>query len=543
MKRPQFLFTYYNPFDSHKDNLGNTFLDYVKDVNLANYSSQVVGKFIEQQTEEQLSAINNLSTELSMIGEDIRHGFNKIDQRLTLIQVEQFNTNLLLNDIKQILKQPDSEKQRMKHIELGVKFFNQSLKNEDLIIDAVEEFDKAFALMKQDWFTAYQLGLCHTFYQTVQDLSKAEAYFLNAAKYASVDTLVVNDFNEAFYKSISLTENKDNNLLDFAAECYLQVALIKYIQADFLGAVNYAKKATSISPSNAKAFFLLAKYQSRIGENLSAIESLKVASTLDVHIYKIFHDDIDIIKNSLFQDFYHQIGMKVLKKQEEEKQELIGKILFGIMEKEIFDRHQKYFLSENLVGIDNYKYPEVIALRSQSSEVNNYYPMNKNNSSLGNEKLEILKQTIIDKFNHTYSNNSLVKEFIVNIESKCESFLKKREKRSQNLLDELSKEYGGKPEKAPLSLIEDIKGNYSSRSLVYNIYENSNLKLNLIEQYTEELKNQNLFDKIKILGDTPQQKNICQLHFDCFLTGKSLITLPSPQELEREKSWWEKLFG
>lgn len=429
VKRPQFLFTYYNPFDSHKNNLGNAFLDYVKDVNLANYSSQVVGKFIEQQTEEQLRAINNLSTEISMIGEDIRDGFSKINQRLTLIHVEQLNTNLLLKDIKHILKQPDSEKQRMKHIELGVKFFNQALKNEDLIIDAIEEFDKAFALMKQDWFTAYQLGLSHTYYLAVQDLSKAETYFLNAAKYASVDTLVVNDFNKAFYQSISSTENENNNLLGFAAECYLQVALIKYIQADFVGAVNYAKKATSLSPNNAKAFFLLAKYESRLGENLSAIESLKIASNIDVHIYKIFPDDIDIIKNNLFQDFYHQIRMKVLKKEEEEKKELIGKMLFRIMEKEIFDRHQKYFLSENLVGVDNYKYSEKIALRNQSFEVNNYYPINKNNSSLGNEKLEILKQTIIDKFNQTFSQNPLVKEFIVNTESQCKSFLKKREKK------------------------------------------------------------------------------------------------------------------
>ena len=35
---PQFLFTYYNPFDTNGTGLGKSFLNYVKDVNLASYT-------------------------------------------------------------------------------------------------------------------------------------------------------------------------------------------------------------------------------------------------------------------------------------------------------------------------------------------------------------------------------------------------------------------------------------------------------------------------------------------------------------------------
>ena len=142
LTKPPFLLTYFNPFDKNSPGLGKSFLNYVKDVSLADYTGKVageitgniVGAYIEKASSEQLYALNKIDQELVK-------GFEVLDQRLELIRLEQFNTNLLLNDIKQLLRLPDSEKKRQRHIELGMKFSKSAIKDEELIIDAIHEFN------------------------------------------------------------------------------------------------------------------------------------------------------------------------------------------------------------------------------------------------------------------------------------------------------------------------------------------------------------------------------------------------------------------
>ena len=182
MQTPPFLLTYWNPFNMHAPGLGQSFLNYVKDVSLATYTGEITGSYIQQASRQQnlvlkesFSALENASSEQVSV---LREGFSFLNQGLSMIRQEQINTNILLENIGELLKLPDSEKQRQRHIELGLKFSIQSLKNEDLATDAKTEFDKALSIMQQDWFVLQQLGMLLLYHEKILDLEKAKEYFL-----------------------------------------------------------------------------------------------------------------------------------------------------------------------------------------------------------------------------------------------------------------------------------------------------------------------------------------------------------------------------
>ena len=78
--------------------------------------------------------MNILSNQLSEIHNDLR--FINVNIEL---QIEQNKlTNLLLQNISELLRVPDIEKERIHSIELGIKFFINANKDADLYDDALE---------------------------------------------------------------------------------------------------------------------------------------------------------------------------------------------------------------------------------------------------------------------------------------------------------------------------------------------------------------------------------------------------------------------
>ena len=171
--KPSFLLTYYNPFDKNAPGLVDSYLDYAKDVNLAKYGASIVSAAIEKASKMQSIQLQN--------------GFKMIDQRLSSIVYEQVTTNLLLNDIKDLLKLPDSEKEKLFHINSGLKYLSKVNYNDSIIKDAINEFEKAYKIAPNDWFVNYYLGVCYLHYPNVLNLEKAERYFTTTIKYASIE--------------------------------------------------------------------------------------------------------------------------------------------------------------------------------------------------------------------------------------------------------------------------------------------------------------------------------------------------------------------
>ena len=206
--KPSFVFGYWRPWKENS-NLLDSYLDYVKDVSLVKYGADTVGKYISQASKEQVDAVNNLGEKIgagiNIIFDKMDSGFAElrtISNKLSTISSElsflNYNTNilieqqklsnLLLQNISDLLRVPDSEKERQLAIELGIKFFVNAQKDADLFDDSLEEFLKAESLMKQDYFVLHRIGLIYMHSLKHINAEKALEYFTKAAKYASVES-------------------------------------------------------------------------------------------------------------------------------------------------------------------------------------------------------------------------------------------------------------------------------------------------------------------------------------------------------------------
>jgi len=192
--KPSFVFGYWRPWNENS-NFFDSYLDYAKDVSLVKYGADTVGKYINQASKEQVQAINQLGQAIGRGIDVLSNQMSDINETLVFlnrnmdVQVEQQKlSNLLLQNIAELLRVPDSEKERQHSIELGIKFFVNASKDADLYADALEQLLKAETLMKQDYFVLHRIGCIYLYVEKYINPEKALDYFLRAAKYASVES-------------------------------------------------------------------------------------------------------------------------------------------------------------------------------------------------------------------------------------------------------------------------------------------------------------------------------------------------------------------
>jgi large subunit ribosomal protein L7/L12 len=191
---PSFVLGYWRPWNEGS-NLFDSWLDYVKDSSLAEYSARIVGEYVASASKEQVQAIavhaQIIGSGLDLISHqlaDVKRELGFVSRTIELQTEQQRVSNLLLENIGDLLRVPESEKDRRHAIELGVKFFVNAQKDEDLFDDALEEFLKAETLMKQDYFVLHHIGLVYLYSHRHVNPSAALDYFSRAAKYATVES-------------------------------------------------------------------------------------------------------------------------------------------------------------------------------------------------------------------------------------------------------------------------------------------------------------------------------------------------------------------
>lgn len=285
--KPSFVFGYWRPW-KESANYFDSYLDYVKDTSLVKYGADTLGNYINQASQEQVVAINRLGQSIGRGMNILSSQMSEINSTMTFInrnldlQLEQQKlTNLLLQNIAELLRVPDSEKERQHNIELGIKFFINASKDSDLYQDALEELLKAELKMKQDYFVLHRIGCIYLYVENHLDPEKALDYFLRAAKYASVEDKVnavrlVNALTKNFNSFNSKLNDSTNEVGLLASDSFDKAAYSSYILGDFEGAVKYQSKVIKINDSPVHRF-QLAKYQARLGNTAEAIKNLDIA--------------------------------------------------------------------------------------------------------------------------------------------------------------------------------------------------------------------------------------------------------------------------
>ena len=283
---PSFVFGYWRPWKENS-NLFESYLDYRRDTSLVKYGADTVGQYINQASKEQVKAINQLGQAIGRGMNVLSNQMSDINKSLIFlnrnidIQIEQQKlANLLLQNIAELLRVPDSEKERQHSLELGIKFFVNASKDSDLYADALEELLKAESLMKQDYFVLHRIGCIYLYAEKFINPERALEYFLRAAKYASAEgdykaarlaSALTNNYNTVN----SNINNSEKQIGLLVADSYEKAAFSAYILGKFSDAVNYQSKALKFNdtPQNG---FLLAKYQVRNNDITEGIKNLNI---------------------------------------------------------------------------------------------------------------------------------------------------------------------------------------------------------------------------------------------------------------------------
>lgn len=362
---PSFVFGYWRPWNEGSDYL-NSYLDYNRDLALRKYGSDIVGDYISKASREQVEAINEL-------GEKIGLGMNYLSGKLESIadelasvntelffikknldiQIEQQRlTNILLKDIAELLRVPDSEKVRQHCIEMGVKFFVNAKKDPDLYADALEELLKAEELEKQDYFVLHRIGSIYLYAEKLINPEEALDYFLRAAKYAIVESdpsaiRLANILTHNFDTVNTESNTNFNGIQQIASESYEKAAFAAYVIGDFQTAVKCQKKVLEIAQKiysayieyevvgnnaddfdvdddsdeyqfqDAKAMFLLAKYQIRNNDIDQAIENLNKAIPILPSLALGVFKEIDLLNEPRVIDLIKKLDEEANKRIDE----------------------------------------------------------------------------------------------------------------------------------------------------------------------------------------------------------------------------------
>lgn len=219
------------------------------------------------------SGFTDLNNSLYDIQGEINGLSNLVGHGFSLFVEGQKITHKYLGQIQNLLRLPDSQKERVYYIEEGMKYLHNAFKHgpdSDFYTDALNAFNASKGIQKKavkDFISLYYIGLIHLKSTKHLDLPKAESYFRSSARYYLAEHAVG---GTNFSKNLF---NSNKTFLLGAAEAYLFAADACYIQQKFSEAVELAAEAWKTLPEMVKAGFMQSKY---LAANNQSIEAAKV---------------------------------------------------------------------------------------------------------------------------------------------------------------------------------------------------------------------------------------------------------------------------
>jgi len=257
------------------------------------------------QINQQLSDVN---WRLNDINEGISSLHSMLDWKTDLMIEELKITNVFMGNITQLLKIPDSQKQRSYYVEHGLVYLKNAIEEgstSDFYKEAMDEFMKAEAIEDKDFFTMFRIGLIYYSSVNYLDIKKAISYFALSARYAkafgnalpvSTQTILNCKGGEKYEKVFTKNSlyNEASNSLVFASRCC-------YIFRMVTEGLSFAEEAFKIAPENAEAGFQLVKMLVAAGQNDKACDTIEKVININRYYSLKVLTDPDIIINKEIQ--------------------------------------------------------------------------------------------------------------------------------------------------------------------------------------------------------------------------------------------------
>ena len=241
--------------------------------------------------------INAVASGVNRLDNHIVAGFtalgSNISQAASAIQYQLQQSEMVLRQILDELRIPESQRERRYHIEEGMKYFNKGMQSGDCLYfeDALDEFSTAISIERKDFFSWYYTGMIYLYSKEHISPEKALSAFDRYIHYADALPQRHNLFNEAIMMK---------------AEC-------KYLMQDVESAYCLVEK---LVPNSTKAALRAMKYLSASTDNnkqQQAVEILKDLMRQNPYIVMQILEDYDLLSNAFITDYLSKFKIEVTK--------------------------------------------------------------------------------------------------------------------------------------------------------------------------------------------------------------------------------------
>lgn len=210
---------------------------------------------------------NSINTGTRIIAGAIGNFSVLMDCRLSIISDQLQISNVTQQNIAQLLRIPDFQKERQYYIEQGFKHYSNARIDSDLYESALDNLMKAEQLEKTDYVVLHRIGMIYLYAENLIDLDKAADYFERAGKFAIVE---VSPDAIRIANILGTTSTP----LSMAADSYTKRSLVEHLRGNQELSISLAEKAKSIDNKNTSARMQYIQCLLYSGENNKAAAEL-----------------------------------------------------------------------------------------------------------------------------------------------------------------------------------------------------------------------------------------------------------------------------
>lgn len=216
-------------------------------------------------------ALQLLSTQTPILG-------RTLDVRLSLVLEQDMINRLLTEDIAQLLRIPEIQKNRLVLIEQAFKCIQNAFYDTAFDKQALQYLLEAEKSEPSDYVVLYFVGMIYLYSTPCMDLPKAESYFRKAAIFSKLDTkpnaFKLADIVKADLLKYNSSVSNNQKTQYIAAESFFQAALASFIQRKQNEAVELFTTALELVPEMHEAGYYACVSNALVGNKESTLKSL-----------------------------------------------------------------------------------------------------------------------------------------------------------------------------------------------------------------------------------------------------------------------------
>lgn len=273
-------------------------------------SAAVVCQTLEKGFRQVVEQLDQANWRLNEINEGVGKLHAMLDWKTDIIIEQLYINNNYLRQISELLRIPDSQKQKALHIENGLKYLQnalQSLDNKRLFDEALDEFQLSLNIDRKDFFSLHRLGLIHFYSTNHLDLNKAFTYFTDAAFHAIVESNI--DNSQRNYSLSRYPKGKESRefYLEEASNSLIYASRCCYLLNNLQVGIQKAEEAWKLTPKFPEAGFQLAKMYGAANQAAVAANVLEEVISVNQFYAVKAVEDIDIISHPSIQAKLEQL--------------------------------------------------------------------------------------------------------------------------------------------------------------------------------------------------------------------------------------------